>query len=205
MNGIIRFTCVSLFAMVGGTAVADGLSEAEVRRAEARARAVEMRLDDVRSANRLMRKRSETLAVTADLISGRRASPPRSCVTEREVARLCETPVTIDNRSTGERKLYEKWVSLKGGRTYRATGRLEVREISGTQNLKFGAMVPRRSKSTEWPDAFIGGSPFAEKEVSFSFYLADDGGVLILVGFENGKGLAVLRDLRILEVSEVTK
>ncbi len=180
-------------------------SEMEVRAAEAECRAAEAKLSDLRADNRLMRTRIETLNTTADLMTGRRSAPPKMQIVENEVLRFAEKGETLDNRATGKHCIYDKWLSLKGGKKYRVKVLLAVDEISDTKNFKLGMMVSIPGKDSQWPAAFIGGSPFAEKEVSFDYYCPEGAGNLFVLGFETGKGVARFRDVRFYELKEVMK
>jgi len=177
-------------------------AEAEVRAAEAEAKGLQQHLNEARLVNRKIEKRCKAYGLTADLIAGRRDTPPNVQLVEDTVVRLGEEPVTLDNRADGKRLIWQKWVALKGGRRYRVRARIGISEITGTQNFKFGMMVTRPGQEPFWPDAFVGGSPFAEKEVCFDYFCPEGGGNLFVIGFETGKGVAVFRDVRFNEVSE---
>ncbi len=213
MRHHILIVAVALLSVLPGSmaetpmAVADdpqaGPTEAEVEEAEAEARELEKALSDIRSENRVLEERRKALSVTADLMRGLRDVPPEDKVAEKTVLVLCEQPVALDNRETGEATVFKKWLNLPSGRNYRVRARLEIREISGTDNFKFGMMVPRPGGRTDWPAARIGGQPFAEREVQFDFHLPEDGTALFLMGFEKGKGVASFRDVRVSELMKV--
>lgn len=187
--------------MCGAAAVAAEVpTEAEVRVAEAEAKALQREVSDVRENVRRLEGRREALSVTADLIAGRRDAPPVRTVVEKETLRLCETPVTLDNRADGKPQVWKKWLTLAGGKKYRVRAKLAIREIQGTQNFKFGMMVSIPGKDTSWPAASIGGQPFDEKEVSFDYFAPADSSSLLLIGFESGTGEATFRDVRICEL-----
>jgi len=181
------------------------VSESEVRDVEEAARKLERELSDVRAENRVLETKREALGITTDLMSGRRTEPPRKQVVERVVLRFCEQPVTLDNRTTGKVEVYKKWLDLPAGKRYRVRAMLEIREISGTGNFKFGAMVTRSGTSPDWPAAGIGGQPVAEREVHFDCFCPEGGNVLFLLGFESGKGVATFHDVRVCELTEVLR
>lgn len=194
-------TCVLLAALLAAASPSVP-TEVEVREVEAAARALERELADVRAENHVLERKREALSVTADLMSGRRIEPPRRQLVEKPVLNLCEQPVTLDNRESGKAEVYKKWLKLPSGRRYRVHTKLEIREISGTKNFKFGAMVTQPAKSPDWPAASVGDQPFAEKELFFDFFCPEEGQALLLLGFESGKGLAVFRDVRVSELTE---
>lgn len=180
-------------------------TEDAVRAAEAEAKSLQQELTDARHANRKLAKRREAFGITADLISGRRATPPTLQVVEKEVLRLCEKPVTLDNRADGSRLIWNKWVTLKDGCRYRVRAKIGIREISGTKNFKYGMMVTRPGKDCDWPAAFVGGAPFDEREISFDYFCPVGGRGLFVIGFESGKGVAEFHDVRFCELKEVLK
>jgi len=204
-SSLQRLVAVGLVCAVAPLALPAAPTEAEVRAAEAEARSLQQGLNEARLVNLKIEKRRKAYDFTADLIAGRRETPPTLQLVERTVLRLCEEPVTLDNRVDGKRLIWQKWVSLKGGRRYRVRARIGIGEISGTRNFKFGMMVTRPGQEPIWPDAFVGGSPFAEKEVSFDYFCPVGGSNLFVIGFETGKGVAVFRDVRFNEVIEELK
>lgn len=175
-------------------------TEAEVRVAEAEAKALQKEVYDARENVRRLEGRREALSVTADLIAGRRDEPPVRKVVEKETLRLCEEPVTLDNRADGKPQVWKKWLTLDGGKKYRVRAKLAIREIRGTQNFKFGMLVSAPGKDAVWPAASIGGQPFDEKEVSFVYFAPPDSKSLLLIGFESGTGEATFRDVRVCEL-----
>ncbi len=195
--GAIGVCCLGL-AAAGGT---NAVTEAEVRAAEAEAKALQKQVADVRENARRLEGRREALSVTADLMSGRRDTPPVKRLVETPVLNLCAEPVTLDNRADGKKQIWEKWLTLEGGKSYRVSAKLAISEIKGTTNFKFGMMVTVPGKPTSWPDAFVGGQPFAEKEISFDYFAPQDSGNLLLIGFESGTGVATFRDVRVSELA----
>ena len=141
-------------------------------------------------------------ATEADLISGRRSSPPEMTLVEREVQRPFEGKKVLDNRADGRAMVEKSWLKLPGTGHYRVRARIAIHEISGTKNFKFGCMVSTKGAGTKWPAAFVGGAPFAEKELSFDFDFPEDASALLLVGFESGKGLAEFGDVTVSRVEE---
>lgn len=178
---------------------AGALTEAEVRVAEAEAKALQKQVADVRENVRRLEGRREALTVTADLIVGRRDAPAVRQTVEKDVLRLCEEPVTLDNRADGKAQVWKKWLTLDGGRKYRVRAKIAIGEIKGTQNFKFGMLVSTPGRDCGWPAAFVGGQPFAEKEISFDYFAPEDSGNLLLIGFESGTGVATFRDVRVSE------
>ena len=191
---------VSLMCGAAVAAEADIVTEAEVRAAEAEAKALQKQVADVRENVRRLEGRREALSVTADLIAGRRAAPPAKRLVETPVLNLCAEPVTLDNRADGTAQVWKQWLKLEGGKTYRVRAKLAIDEITGTKNFKFGMMVQTLGKNTSWPDAFVGGQPFAEKEISFDYFAPQDSGNLLLIGFESGTGVATFRDVCVSEL-----
>ena len=191
---------VSLMCGAAVAAEADIVTEAEVRAAEAEAKALQKQVADVRENVRRLEGRREALSVTADLIAGRRDTPPVKKLVATPVLNLCAEPVTLDNRADGTSQIWKQWLKIEGGKTYRVSMKLAIDEITGTKNFKFGMMVQAPGKETSWPDAFVGGQPFAEKEISFDYFAPQDSGNLLLVGFESGTGVATFRDVRVSEL-----
>jgi len=203
-----RVAMVGLLAAVVCTCLraADAVpSEMEVRAAEAAARKAETELAEARAANRLLVRRETALRTTAELMDGTRATPPTLQIEEKEVVRLATEPVTLDNRADGKRAIWSQWLKLTGNRRYRVYVKLAIAEISGTQNFKFGMMVPRVGQSTDWPAAAVGGLPFAEKELHVDYFMPEGASNLFVLGFETGKGRATFRDVRVCELTEVLK
>lgn len=193
------FSIISMIQLATGAAVP---TESAVLKAESEAKALAETLAEVRRENKVLETRCETLKVTADLISGRRSSPPEMTLVEREVQRPFEGKKVLDNRADGRAMVEKSWLKLPGTGHYRVRARIAIHEISGTKNFKFGCMVPTKGAGTKWPAAFVGGAPFAEKELSFDFDFPEDASALLLVGFESGKGLAEFGDVTVSRIEE---
>lgn len=201
----MKYKLVLAAGMAAGAAFA-APTEMEVRSLEQSAREAQVKLANLQKENRLLAEREKALCFTADLISGRRNAPPKRQIVEKEVLRFCEEPVTLDNRTTGKKMVYQKWLQpLKCGVRYRVHAKLEIKEIRGTGNFKFGMMVPRPGQEPDWPTADVGGQPLAERDVAFDYFLPEGGSNLFLIGFETGKGLAVFHDVRFCELTEELK
>jgi hypothetical protein len=206
MNVEVLRRCVCIaFTVVQVFTASSSPTESDVRAVEAELMRLERELSDVRAENRLLETRQKALGITADLMSGRRTVPPLKQTVEKLVLCLCEQPIILDNRATGEAEVWKRWLELTGGRRYRVRATLAVDEISGTGNFKFGAMVTQPGKSPKWPAADIGGQPISERVVYFDFFCPEGGSVLLLIGFETGKGLSSFSDVRISELAEVLK
>ncbi len=188
------------FLGLAAVAGANDVTEAEVRAAEAEAKALQKQVADVRENVRRLEGRREALSVTADLIAGRRDTPPVKKLVATPVLNLCAEPITLDNRADGRKKIWSKWLKVEGGKTYRVGMKLALTEIKGTKNFKFGMMVTVPGKETSWPDAFVGGQPFAEKEIFFDYFAPQDSGNLLFIGFESGTGVATFRDVCVSEL-----
>lgn len=192
-----------LLALWGGQLSA--VTESEVIEAEIEARRIVRSVEKVRDENRALEARQMALSTTADLIAGRRETPPPKRLVATEVLRLCEKAVTVDNRATGKPGVFKKGLTLKGGRRYRVQAQIEIREITDTKSFKFGMMVQKKGRPTQWPSANVGGQPMSEREVGFDFFCPEGATCLLLVGFETGKGVAVIRDVHVSEIAEALR
>ena len=201
---MLKILCACCTAAVSA-AVGAALTEADVKSAEEESKRLSAELDAFRQENRMLELKREALATTAELISGERKSPPKQVLEEVEVLQPFGTGRTLDNRSSGEPLVAKERLRLPRPGRYRAKASLTLKESKGLKNFKFGCMITGAGIKTRWPAALVGGTPFAEREMSFDFDVPPDSSVLLLIGFESGTGLAEFRDVRIFELKEALK
>lgn len=199
-----KILCACCAAVVSA-AVGAALTEVDVKSTEEEAKRISAELAALRQENRMLEVRREALATTAELIAGERKSPPKPVVEEVEVRRPFGAGRVLDNRASGEPLVAKEWLKQLHPGRYRAKARLTLKEAKDLRNFKFGCMIPVPGSGTRWPAALVGGTPFAEREMSFDFDVPPDSCVLLLIGFESGTGLAEFRDVRICELKETLK
>lgn len=197
---VATLTCVAL--------AGDTPSTEDVEAIEKQVSDAECALRETREDCRRLEARKTALTTADDLICGRRASVPVTTVTEREVLRILKDEwVEIDNRDSGKPLIHRRFLDLKPGRRYRLRGDYALYELKGERamNTIFRCYVATRGGGGAWPGAPTWFTPFPRKTLMFDFDVPEDSTVEFQVGIHVGKGRVAYGDIRVSELTEVTK
>lgn len=191
-------------ASVAGAGEADTLYERnkELKRRVAAARTEVNALSD--ECVRLERT-AETLALTAELMDGRRRNLPKLvekietvAAFETDSERLIEVP------PGGKRNVVHRWIGerVKPGSKYRFECLMKAEDVKGCEHVKFGGFVAVKGGKTQWPSASIGAGTFGWRRVSFDYLVPAGGNFCLVYGIESGSGKVWVKDVKAFRVLE---
>lgn len=186
----------------------DTPSAEDVKAIEKQVSDAERALREAREDCQRLEARKTMLVTTDDLLCGRRASVPVTTVTEREVLRLLKDDwIEIDNRDSGKPLIHRRFLDLKPGHRYRLRGDYALYELKGERawGTIFRCYVATRGGGGGWPGAATWFTPFPRKTLMFDFDVPEDSTVEFQVGIHVGKGRVAYGDIRVSELTEVTK